>query len=77
MTDHPSQLPGGGLGFALNQAAHVWRLRLAETLSELSVTADGLAVSASLDETLMVWDLASGRCLQVLHGHMMGVTGVA
>jgi WD40 repeat protein len=40
------------------------------------VTADGkLAVSASLDQTLKVWDLESGKELQTLTGHRHWVYG--
>jgi WD40 repeat protein len=42
------------------------------------VTPDGKrAVSASADETLNVWDLATGRALRTLEGHSAGVHGVA
>jgi MarR family transcriptional regulator, organic hydroperoxide resistance regulator len=45
----PSQrFPGGGLGFALAQAAQVWRARLTETLADLSVTAPQFFVLAAL-----------------------------
>ena len=44
----------------------------------MAVSADGrLAVSASSDKTLKVWDLASGRELRTLEGHSEGVRGVA
>jgi WD40 repeat protein len=36
-----------------------------------------VAVSGSEDNTLRVWDLASGRCTAVLEGHTRGVCGVA
>ena len=43
----------------------------------LTVTPDGrLMVSASWDNPLRVWDLASGTCLHVLEGHRERVTGV-
>jgi WD40 repeat protein len=39
-------------------------------VKSVSVTPDGLrAVSASLDRTLRVWDLETGRCLRTLEGH--------
>ena len=39
--------------------------------------AEGRVVSGSADETLRVWDLASGQCLHVLEGHTDEVTAVA
>jgi DNA-binding MarR family transcriptional regulator len=47
MTD-PTHRPGGGLGFALAQAAQVWRARLNEALSDLDVTAPQFFVLAAL-----------------------------
>jgi WD40 repeat protein len=42
------------------------------------VTPDGkLAVSASHDWTLKVWELDTGRELRTLHGHSFPVSGVA
>jgi WD40 repeat protein len=41
------------------------------------VTADGRAVSGSSDETLRVWDLASGQCTRTLKGHTGWVWAVA
>ena len=44
----------------------------------MAVTPDGKrAVSASLDQTLKVWDLETGRALLTLEGHTAGVDGVA
>jgi WD40 repeat protein len=37
----------------------------------------GLAISASNDKTLKVWELPSGRLLRTLEGHTWDVTGVA
>ena len=47
MTDPPRH-PGGGLGFALAQAAQVWRARLTDELAELEVTAPQFLVLAAL-----------------------------
>jgi WD40 repeat protein len=47
-------------------------------VTAVAVTPDGkLAVSASVDETLKVWDLASGRELRTLAGHTDQVWAVA
>jgi WD40 repeat protein len=47
-------------------------------VNAVAVTPDGrLAVSASLDQTLKVWEVASGRELRTLQGHTGYVTGVA
>jgi WD40 repeat protein len=44
----------------------------------VALTPDGRrAVSASLDETLKVWDLETGRALRTLEGHLDKVWGVA
>src|SRR5271157_5808756 len=44
----------------------------------VAVTPDGRrAVSASLDDTLKVWDLKSGRELRTLQGHSAAVRGMA
>lgn len=46
-------------------------------INRIAVTPDGtLAVSASEDTTLRVWDLATGRCRQVLTGHSEQVNAV-
>ena len=42
------ELPGGGLGYALNHAAHLWRSELASALSEVSVTTPQFFVLAAL-----------------------------
>lgn len=62
--------PGGGSRLLL--AAH------AEFVTEVAIDgAASLAVSSSKDKTLIVWDLASGRALQVLSGHRGPVETVA
>jgi len=44
----------------------------------VALTPDGKrAVSASIDKTLKVWDLETGRVLRTLEGHSAGVFGVA
>ena len=44
----------------------------------VALSGDGrLAVSASADQTLKVWDLASGRELRTLAGHTDRVMAVA
>jgi len=44
----------------------------------VSVTPDGkTVVSGSIDKTLKVWDLATGRCRATLKGHTGSVSGVA
>ena len=48
-----------------------------ESISVLAVLQDGRVVSGSDDNTLRVWDAASGQCLQTLEGHSSGVTCVA
>jgi WD40 repeat protein len=47
-------------------------------VEDLAITPDGrLAVSASWDKTLKVWDLTTGDCLHTLEGHTNRVPGVA
>ncbi len=47
-------------------------------VSGVALSADGkLAVSASWDQTLKVWEVVSGRELRTLAGHTKAVTGVA
>ena len=47
-------------------------------MNTVAVTADGrLAVSASEDGTLKVWDLAAGAHLRTLRGHTDRVNAVA
>ena len=44
----------------------------------MALSADGrLAVSASEDQTLKVWEVATGRELRTLQGHSGWVNGVA
>ncbi|KAJ1673326.1 ubiquitin-binding SDF ubiquitin ligase complex subunit met30, partial [Spiromyces aspiralis] len=35
------------------------------------------AISASLDNTLRIWDLSTGRCIETLFGHVEGIWSVA
>ena len=47
-------------------------------IDDVALTPDGnTAVSASSDNTLRVWDAASGECLRTLVGHTGGVLSVA
>ena len=47
-------------------------------MNAVAVTADGkLAVLASDDHTLKVWDLDCGHALQTLEGHLESVRAVA
>jgi len=70
---------------AFDDRARVWKLRELRTLEGhrdtvlgVALTGDGQrAVSASLDETLKVWDVASGRELHSLEGHTSWVNDVA
>jgi DNA-binding MarR family transcriptional regulator len=43
-----SELPGGGLGYALNSAAHAWRASLAARLADQEVTPPQFFVLAAL-----------------------------
>jgi WD40 repeat protein len=62
--------PGGPSLRTLRGHAHV--------VTAVAVTPDGhLAVSASYDKTLKVWDLAAGKDRQTLRGHKDAVTAVA
>ncbi|MEP7126868.1 MAG: NB-ARC domain-containing protein, partial [Byssovorax sp.] len=48
------------------------------TVSGVAVTVDDRsAVSASLDNTLKIWDLRTGQLIRTLEGHTSGVSGVA
>jgi len=38
-------------------------------VSQVVLTNDGRAISASNDKTLRVWDMETGQCLKVLEGH--------
>jgi hypothetical protein len=50
----------------------------AARVARVTITADGkLAVSASFDTTLKVWDLDTSRALRTLHGHAKAVSAVA
>jgi WD40 repeat protein len=46
-------------------------------VEDVTVTRDGLAVSASADRTLKLWDLSSGQELRTLSGHSGAVNAVA
>jgi WD40 repeat protein len=68
---HPSLQPPGG-PVIRTLAGH------ADSVHGVAVTPDGKrAVSASMDKTLKVWDLETGRVLNTLEGHSGGVLGVA
>jgi RNase P subunit RPR2 len=55
--------------FSLVDAGHIW---------SMAFSRDGrLALSASDDRTVRVWEVESGRCLHVLKGHTNTVYGVA
>jgi DNA-binding beta-propeller fold protein YncE len=58
---------------------HMFKVRgHSARISGVAVTPDGKrVVSASDDNTLKIWDLASGRELRTLTGHTWGVTAVA
>jgi hypothetical protein len=62
--------PGGAMLRTLEGHSHM--------VLGVAVTADGkLAVSASWDKTLKVWDLETGRTLRTLEGHSDSVRAVA
>ncbi|MCJ7695000.1 MAG: hypothetical protein MUO40_06180 [Anaerolineaceae bacterium] len=47
-------------------------------MNTIAISPDGRQViSGSTDETLRVWDLASGECLRTLHGHTDSVNTIA
>ncbi|WP_437839850.1 CHAT domain-containing protein [Sorangium sp. So ce1153] len=49
-----------------------------DAVDGVAITSDGrIAVSASWDKTLKVWDLATGQLLRTLEGHTDAVMGVA
>lgn len=48
-----------------------------EAISCVTVLPDGRVISGSYDNTLRVWDAASGRCLRTLEGHTGGVICMA
>jgi WD40 repeat protein len=49
-----------------------------DSINAVTITPDGkLAVSASKDETLKVWDLQTGECRRTLRGHRDRVTSLA
>ena len=47
------------------------------SVNHVAALPDGRAISASWDNTLRLWDLASGQCLRVLEGHSWSVAHVA
>jgi WD40 repeat protein len=48
-----------------------------ETVTSVSLSSDGrYALSGSDDQTLKLWEVASGICLRSFEGHASGVTGV-
>jgi WD40 repeat protein len=49
-----------------------------DSVNGVAITSDGsYLVSASLDSTLKVWDLATGALLRTLEGHTRALYGVA
>lgn len=82
-----SNSSGVELAFALDlaqtQSARLsWPIRTFEghtfSVNSVSWSPDSrFVLSGSLDNTLRVWDVASGRCLRTLRGHKDNVTAVA
>ena len=67
----PSLTPPGGQLLRTLECHSDW-------VRAVAVTPDGLkAISASLDNTLKVWDLATGEARLTLNGHSDWVSGVA
>ena len=49
-----------------------------EGVEGVAVTPDGrFAISASMDDTLKVWELSTGQAIRTLEGHIGRVSGVA
>ncbi len=47
-------------------------------VTSVAVSPDGRhAVSGSLDTTLRLWDIETGKCLRLFDGHWLGITSVA
>lgn len=71
----PDRLSRLGKGkIALEKARIAWE----DQVSSLAITPDGrYAVSGSMDKTLRVWDLETGRCTRTLKGHTGKIWSVA